>query len=218
MLNNKIMRFCILPAIILFLSGSTLVAQDRLMKPELYLGANFGITESKIMFNPTVDQGFLRGYNGGLVMRYIAEQNVGMQAELNFSQRGWTESSGQYARQLNYIELPFMTHIYIGKKNRFFFNLGPKISYLISEKELVNNVTASTEEQQIAKIQNLFDYGLCGGFGVLFTVGKNALQLDSRAYYSLSNIYSSSNKSIDYFNSSNNLNLSVNLAWLIKVK
>jgi len=210
------MRFCILPAIILFLSGSTLVAQDRLMKPELYLGANFGITESKIMFNPTVDQGFLRGYNGGLVMRYIAEQNVGMQAELNFSQRGWTESSGQYARQLNYIELPFMTHIYIGKKNRFFFNLGPKISYLISEKELVNNVTASTEEQQIAKIQNLFDYGLCGGFGILFTVGKNALQLDTRAYYSLSNIYSS--RKIDYFDTSNNLNLSVNLAWLIKVK
>jgi len=216
MLNNKIMRFCILPAIILLLSGTTVVAQDRLMKPELYLGTNVGITESKIMFYPNVDQGFLRGYNGGLVMRYIAEKNVGMQAELNFSQRGWTESSGQYARQLNYVELPFMTHIYIGKKNRFFFNLGPKISYLISEKELVNNVTASTEEQQIAKIQNLFDYGLCGGFGILFTVGKNALQLDTRAYYSLSNIYSS--RKIDYFDTSNNLNLSVNLAWLIKVK
>ena len=203
-------------AFFLLLYTSALSAQDRLIIPELYIGVNYGITESKVMFNPAVNQGFLMGYNGGLVMRYIAEKNVGMQAELNFSQRGWNESSGLYSRQLNYIELPFMTHIYIGNKSRFFFNLGPKISYLISEKELINNVSGSTEVQQITKIQNPFDYGLCGGLGLLFTIGKNSLQLDTRAYYSLSSVYS--NRKIDNFDSSNNFNLSINLAWLIKVK
>ena len=202
--------------IFISISLSTIVwAQDRLIKPELYLGANFGITESEIMFKPSVNQGFLRGYNGGLVLRYIAEKNVGMQAELNFSQRGWTETSGLFTKQLNYLELPFMTHIYMGKKSRFFINIGPKISYLLSENNLVNNVTGSTEVQHITKIQNPFDYGLCGGLGLLFTVGKNVVQLDTRANFSLSDVYS--NKKIDYFSTSNNFNVSVNLAWLLKV-
>ena len=203
--------------IFIFISTTSIIsAQDRLIQPELYLGANFGITESEVIFNPAINQSFLRGYNGGLVFRYIAEKNVGMQAELNFSQRGWTESSGLYSRQLNYLELPFMTHIFIGKKNRFFINIGPKISYLLSEKVLINNVIGSTEVQQTTKIQNPFDYGLCGGLGFLFTIGGNILQLDTRAYYSLSNIYS--NKKTDYFSNSNNFNVSINLAWLLKVK
>ena len=81
---------------------------------------------------------------------------------------------------------------------------------------LINNVIGSTEVQQTTKIQNPFDYGLCGGLGFLFTIGGNILQLDTRAYYSLSNIYS--NKKTDYFSNSNNFNVSINLAWLLKVK
>lgn len=191
-------------------------AQDRLIKPEIYVGANFGITESMIMFNPSVPQGLLMGYNGGIVFRYIAEKNVGMQAELNFSQRGWKETSGLYTRQLNYIELPFMTHIYIGKKNRFFINLGPKISYLISQSTLLNQTSNSAEIQQTTPVQNPFDYGLCGGMGILFNVKGIILQLDSRVYYSLSDVYSNSKK--DYFSNSNNLNLAVNIAWLFEIK
>lgn len=191
-------------------------AQSRLITPEIYVGANFGVTESMVTFNPSVKQGFLQGYNGGVVFRYIAEKNVGMQAELNFSQRGWKESSGLYTRQLNYIELPFMTHIYIGKKNRFFINLGPKISYLISEKTILNQTTNSTELQQITSVQHPFDYGLCGGLGILFNIKGNIFQLDSRVNYSFSDLYP--NSKTDYFDNSHNLNLSVNLAWLIQVK
>jgi len=192
-------------------------AQDRLMKPEMYLGINAGVTESQIYFKPTVTQGYLRGYNGGLVFRYIAEKNVGMQAELNFSQRGWNEASGLYTRQLNYVELPFMTHIYLGKKNRFFINLGPKISYLISENILLNNTGDLTDENQhFTIVEHAFDYGLCGGIGLLFGIGKNQIQLDTRFNFGLSDIYK--NTKIDYFSNSNNLNLSVNLAWLVKVK
>lgn len=201
--------------IILIALSASLSAQNSLIKPEIYIGANFGVTESMIQFKPTVDQGFLMGYNGGIVFRYIAEKNVGMQAELNFSQRGWKESSGLYTRQLNYIELPFMTHIYIGKKNRFFINLGPKISYLIKEN-VITNQASTTDVQQTTAIQNPFDYGLCGGIGFLFNIKGNIFQLDSRASYSLSDIYSNSKS--DYFDSSKNMTLSVNLAWLVKIK
>lgn len=203
--------------ILVFLIFSTsLMAQVRLAKPEMYVGLNGGVTGSMVIFNPVVAQTYLQGYNGGLVFRYIAEKNVGMQAELNYSQRGWKEASGLFAKQLNYIELPFLTHIYMGNRNRFFINLGPKISYLLSEKVLFNGTTNSTQVQQTTPAQNAFDYGLCGGIGFLFNVKGNLLQLDTRAYYALSDIYSNAKK--DYFDNSNNANLSVNLAWLIQVK
>jgi len=202
--------------VFLIVFSASLLAQSRLIKPEIYLGANFGVTESMVAFHPTVSQDFLQGYNGGLIFRYIAEKNVGMQAELNFSQRGWKESTGLYTRQLNYIELPFMTHIYIGKKNRFFINLGPKIAYLISEKTLLNQTTNPPELQQTDPIQHPFDFGACAGIGILFNIKGNIFQLDSRFNYSFSDIYA--NSKTDYFDKSNNLNLSVNLGWLIQVK
>jgi len=200
---------------ILIVVSSTLSAQVRLVKPEMYLGASLGVTESMVLFNPAIVQGYLMGFNGGIVFRYIAEKNVGMQAELNFSQRGWVEKSGLYTRQLNYIELPFMTHIYVGKKNRFFFNLGPKISYLISEKTILNT-SGTTELQHITPVQHPFDYGGCAGLGLLFNIKGRILQLDTRANYSLSNIFDDQKK--DYFGNSNNFNASINLAWLFQVK
>ena len=201
--------------VLIFVSAS-LYAQARLDKPEMYIGANLGVTESMINFSPAIPQGFLMGFNGGIVFRYIAEKNVGIQAELNFSQRGWTESSGLYSRQLNYIELPFMTHIYVGRKNRFFFNLGPKISYLISERVLLNTTGGSLDAQHITSVQHPFDYGLCTGLGMLFNIKGKIIQLDTRAYYSLSDVFANTKR--DVFSTSNNFNLSVNLAWLFKVK
>ena len=201
--------------VLIFISAS-LYAQVRLDKPEMYIGANLGVTESMINFSPAIPQGFLMGFNGGIVFRYIAEKNVGIQAELNFSQRGWTESSGLYSRQLNYIELPFMTHIYVGRKNRFFFNLGPKISYLISEKVILNSTVGSVDAQHVTSVEHPFDYGLCTGLGMLFNIKGRIIQLDTRANYSLSNIFADTKR--DVFSSSNNLNLSVNLAWLFQLK
>ena len=233
----------------------SLFSQARLDKPEIYLGANVGVTESMVMFNPAVVQGYLQGYNGGIVFRYIAEKNVGMQIELNFSQRGWSESIAKtystsnnlnipqngltplaansiglnryvnqtltksyvsfYSRQLNYIELPFLTHIYIGKKNRFFINLGPKISYLLSESVKTNDLNF-TDVQRATPIQTPFDYGLCGGIGFLFNIKGHVIQLDTRANYGLSDVFFNSKK--DYFSRSNNFDLAVNLAYLIQVK
>jgi len=204
-------------SILLFIVLSTTVfSQSHLKKPEIYVGATFGASESMVMFKPTVAQGFLQGYNGGLVFRYVADKNVGFQVEMNLSQRGWSEKTGLYTRQLNYIELPFLTHFYFGNNSRFFFNIGPKISYLISEKNLINTTTASTEVQHITKIQNPFDYGVSAGFGYLINIKGNIIQLDTRANYSLSDVFS--NDTRDYFDTSNNLYLSVNLAWLLKIK
>jgi len=230
----------------------SLSAQVRLDKPEMYLGADLGVTESMIMFNPAIPQGFLMGFNGGVVFRYIAEKNVGMQAELNFSQRGWTEttintssvnsfsnspqtgiiaipdnnssrfvninqktSNITYSRQLNYIELPFMTHIYVGSKNRFFINIGPKISYMLLESIKTNDLNFTAPERANT-VQHPFDYGLCAGFGYLVNIKGKIFQFDTRANYGLSDIFADQKK--DYFATSSNFNISANLAWLFQVK
>ena len=209
------MRKIFITFFIFFLS-TNLFAQPSSEKPEIYFGTTQGISASMINFSPSVNQGMLLGYNGGLIFRHITEKNVGLQVELNFFQRGWKETDSIYSRRLNYIELPFMTHIYFGNKSRFFFNIGPKISYLLTENVLKNETVSSEKVQHVKSVENPFDYGICGGLGFMFRINKNVLQLDARANYSLSDIFSN-NKS-DYFDTSNNINFSVNLGWLWQVK
>ena len=79
------------------------------------------------------------GFNGGATIRWNTEPNLGIQAELNFTQHGWEEKFEEkpqykYSRTVNYMELPFLTHIHFGSKRvRVFVNLGPKIGYALSE-------------------------------------------------------------------------------------
>ena len=79
------------------------------------------------------------GFNGGATIRWNTEPNLGIQAELNFTQHGWEEKFEEkpqykYSRTVNYMELPFLTHIHFGSKRvRVFVNLGPKIGYALSD-------------------------------------------------------------------------------------
>ena len=94
-------------------------AQKSTFKQELAVGASFGLNFSTIRWN--------------------TEPNLGIQAELNFTQHGWEEKFEEkpqykYSRTVNYMELPFLTHIHFGSKRvRVFVNLGPKIGYALSE-------------------------------------------------------------------------------------
>jgi hypothetical protein len=196
----------------IFLFSTNLFAQPSFEKPEIYFGTTQGMSASMINFSPSVNQEMLLGYNGGFIFRHITEKNVGLQVELNYFQRGWKETDSIYSRRLNYIELPFMTHIYFGNKTRFFFNIGPKISYLLSENILRNETVSSEKVEQVKSVENPFDYGICGGLGFMFKISKNVFQLDARANYSLSDIFS--NNKTDYFDTSNNINVSLNLGWL----
>ncbi len=199
-----------------FYSLNPASAQINKFKGETYLGINGGPSASMVFFKPTVEQEYLTAYHGGLVFRYISEKSLGVQAELNYSQRGWSETGGSFVKRLDYLEIPFLTHIYFGDKTQFIFNIGPKIGYLIQETVLHNNNPASTAEQHVQSIQNKFDYGFAAGLGFLFKINRQVFQLESRANFSFSDIYS--NERRDYFDNSNLINASVTLGWLIQVK
>ena len=125
-MNRKI----VLTVISSFFACCFLFAQKNKFQQELSLGASFGTTFSRVSFAPTsVQQKMKLGYTGGLALRWITEKNLGLQAEINFTQQGWEEKfeeqpQYQYSRTINYIEIPFLTHIYFGSKRfRAFINL-----------------------------------------------------------------------------------------------
>ena len=214
----------------LFMAGTSLLAQPRLPRPEMYIGVHGGVMASSVLFKPKVEgldimQSPLSP-NGGLVFRYAGHKVCAIQVELNYMQRGWREVlkpeggvvAVDYRRQLDYIELPLLMHLYLGGQHvRGFFNLGPQIGYCFRDvsTELPSNVASP----QYQPLDNPFDWGLAGGLGCYYRTKKIGIfQLEARFNFSLGTIYS--NRKVDYFSQSNSMNLSVNFAymWEIKIK
>ncbi|MDD2284654.1 MAG: porin family protein [Paludibacter sp.] len=189
-------------------------AQNNTFQNETYFGISAGPAASMVYFRPTVDQNFLFAYHGGVVFRYINEKSLGVQAEINYSQRGWSEPDESYIKRLDYLEVPFLTHVYFGNNTRFFFNVGPKVGYLLKETVLRNNNPASIREQHIQHIQNKFDYGLAFGLGCLFKIKKQVFQLEGRGNFSASDLFSNDRR--EYFDNSNLIHASVTLGWLMQ--
>lgn len=205
-------------------------------KPEWNIGGGFGPTFSSISFvtfqgaNPKVKNN--TQYHGGLAVRYIAERNVGIIGELNFSQQGWESDFKdqnplfKHSHSLTYIEMPIMTHIYFGNKVRFIVNLGPKFQYLISDKEemsaelsdyLNNNPnTDMVTLQYNRKAENKFDYGLIGGLGMEFRTGIGYFSLEGRYYFGLGDVFNNKKNEYNFSRSANRI-LSAKLTYYIKL-
>ncbi|MGC3979577.1 MAG: porin family protein [Paludibacteraceae bacterium] len=207
----------IVVVLVFFCTHQTLFPQTVLLDPpEHYIGTSHGVNASTVLFNPSVTQNFMfLGYTGGICYRYVTEKRVGLQLELKYSQRGWEEASGKYTRRIDYIELPMLTHIYLFDKHRVIFNLGPKVSYVLSDTKLKNTVPDLTVEQQ-KDVYYPFDYGLTAGIGYnLHTRKTGVYELEFRCYYGLSDIFA--NTKSDYFVTSNYLNFSLNLGWYFQL-
>lgn len=215
--------------VVLMITGSCLFAsaQQKDFKYELYVGAKGGITFSQVRFYPNVQTSFLQGNTGGLIFRLISEPHIGFQVEVNYIQKGWQEKpfTGQFANtsyfhQLNYVNMPVMTHVNIGKKAmRFILNLGPEVSYLMSEAQGFrppDGITSSLDGYKAYygnKIDAPVDILFGGGIGMEYHFkGGSAISLEGRAFYSLPNVYDS--KKYTYKASQSN-GAQVTMAYLI---
>ncbi|MDR1762430.1 MAG: PorT family protein [Dysgonamonadaceae bacterium] len=225
---NRIRFFALLLPCLIFAVGSLEAQTASRFQPEWSFGFNAGSTLSKVSFNSQirVPQEYLIQYSGGLTARYISENHVGIQAEINYSLRGWKEQTdtlhlNRYTRSLAYLEIPLLTHIYVnlGKRARFIFNLGPQISYLISDDVItqeINEPDGAIPEYYSAKIQRRFDYGLKGGAGLEFRTGSGSIILDGKYYFGLSDIFN--NTRADIFQASSNKVIGINLTYLFRLK
>jgi hypothetical protein len=171
--------------------------------PQLGIGLHAGINRSNVNFVPTMRQEAVNLYAAGIIVNYISEPYLGLQLECNLSQKGWQESNdstGSYSRTINYLEIPFLTHIYIPvKKALISFDLGPYIAFSQGFSEdydpslRANPVTDTLQLGVInfygKEIDHPFDYGFMGGIAAGYNSPVGEFQIRFRYSQSLSNIF-----------------------------
>lgn len=215
---------------ILILAGTVLMAQPRLDKPEIFLGAHGGVKASTMLFSPSVKQlDILHSPltpNGGLVFRYAEHKVCALQVECNYMQNGWaevygTEASNQtiYTRKLHYIQVPFLMHLGFGRKGfRGFFNLGPQIGFCVADQSYWSNTNALQQNQlQHQPIDNKFDWGAAAGLGCYYKSQKaGVFQLEARFHFSLGGAFDVGQ--LEHFKMANPMGISLNLGYLWEFK
>lgn len=143
-----------------------------------------------------------------------------------------------YERRVNYVQIPVFARLGWGRERRglqFFFQVGPQIGLYLNEKASFNfdldhpnswNRTSLVSGPDFQShtysnmyhmpVENKFDYGIAGGFGLEFSHRKlGHFLLDGRYYYALGNIYGNSKR--DYFSTSNFQNIVVKFAYLFDI-
>ncbi len=197
------------------------------------IGLKGGVDLSRVSFTPSVKQGLLLGGNAGITFRYIEENHFGLIAEVNFEQRGWRENFEEYpyeySRTLNYVQIPFLAHIYFGRRGKFFFNAGPEIGFMIGESTKANfdykNLSSVsgfptslriTYQYQLAA-ENKVDYGISAGLGGEFSLNKrNSIYIEGRFYYGLGNVLVSG-RTHD-FRGSNSMSVMATVGYWFRIK
>lgn len=181
-------------------------AQPRVPK-ELDLGIVGGAVMSRMNFDPTISQDMAAGYTLGISARYIEEKFFGLQAEVLVTRRGYKDRytdfpSYKFQRNLTYLEVPFLSHIYfpMGRRNEICVDLGPKFGMLLWEKtdnrlptdfgQPGSSTAGFRTDHHTMDIKYRFDYGIQAGLGYEFKFSPQiSLQLSGRYYFGLGNIF-----------------------------
>ncbi len=204
---------------ILFVGANSVFGQVNYFVPEYGVGVRGGATASWVSFSPSVAQSSTYGWQAGGVFRYVSAKYFGVQVEANFTQRGWTEQSDAYTytRQLNYVEVPFLSHIYFGGKVfRWFFHLGPSVSYQISDNVESTVTNAQQKPRHTMAVKNRLDYAIAVGTGFEFNTKRAGIyQLEARYSFGLGDMFP--NSATDDYRRSSNQNLSLCLGLLFNV-
>ncbi|MEA4916410.1 porin family protein [Proteiniphilum sp.] len=222
--------------LLIFFAFLPLQAQKETSKSELYLGAGAGTLFSKMDFVPGVPQVYKQGIFSGISAKYISEKHLGLIVELNYVQRGWKEefdssTDFSYSRTLNYVDIPFMTHVYFGDKTRFVFNAGPQISLLLGDSQKMSQSLSDNLDERRAnnpearigmQYEGMYDlskidYGLVGGIGMEIRTGIGDFDLEGRYYFGLGDIFTSRRSDKAYFSRSASRVIEAKLTYYIRI-
>ena len=229
-----IMKKLILSALACLLA-LPIMAQLGEERQNLAVGVNMGMNMTKVDFSPRIKQKSHNGMAFGLTARYMCEKYFnmmcGIQAEINYTQRGWKEdiedgTENTYSRTMNYVEIPLLAHLAFGKDAldkgvKFFVNMGPQVAFFLNEKEKMSeNWNPSGRPngviQQYGKmVENKFDYGLLGGLGLELSTKAGHFLLEGRYYYGLADFWGSLKK--DDFGRSGHSYMGVKLTYLFDI-
>lgn len=197
---------------------SVIVYAQEEFVPETYFGIKLGGNSTGIFSDPLIIQNIYPGLTSGLVFKHISQKSLGIQMELNYNQAGWSEnlySTNTYIRRLDYIQLPIMSHVSLGnKKMRYVINLGPYVSYLLSEKEEIDLMTEAREKDYYRKaIDNKAEVGFCFGVGVSRHTSIGLFQAEARVSSGLTDIFKKTQE-VPYA-TSKNISAGLSISYMI---
>jgi hypothetical protein len=181
---------------------------------ELVVGVKGGVTISSIAFEPIMDnQNHLMGMIAGGLFRYSGEKYLAIQIEANYFQCGWQENN-LYSRQLSYVQIPVLTHIFFGRKNfRAFVNLGPNVAVLVGDKISGDSISG---KGAVEPVKRRFDYGILAGAGIELHTKSGIYQIEGRYNFGLGDVFI--NNPSDTFRRSAHRNIVVTFGYLFDVK
>jgi hypothetical protein len=182
----------------LLLAGiaSVVMAQKPNIPAKRYLGVNFGYGMSGVMFQPDLKQTSYAGsYSGGLSFKYVGEKYMAFQAELNYVLRGYKKpevGDSVYTRTYSSIMLPIMAQGSVTyKRVSVLLNLGCYASYMLNSKDQIKTkgITYKNDYEFFLKRDRRYEFGVLGGVGLGLKLNSILLQVESRYYYGLTNLY-----------------------------
>ncbi len=125
----------------------------------------------------TEDLKWIINYRLGAQLIYNLSENFGIRSGIDFLQKGYRVdyeitdiSTTKYRNNLNYLSIPVLAHFYTDKRMRWFFNIGPEISYFINGTQKGESKTPEDLlpiDYKISDGINSFDISLSVGGGIL---------------------------------------------------
>ncbi len=198
-----------------------LTAQKPEFIPSTYLGITAGGAFNRVGFTPYVKQNMLAANSFGVMFSHVSEPHIGVQIELNYAGRGWTEnldSLGNYTRNLTVLDIPFTAAFIIGsKKLRFAFNLGPDVTYLLHDKEKISISDTSFFKGYYGQPMNQsWSFGFTLGASVEWYSKIGAFAIRASYNYMLTN-YFSLKSDVFYYEESRSQTLNLGVSYFIKI-
>jgi hypothetical protein len=158
---------------------------------QLYVGTMQGVAISKVYFSPSYSQTLTTAYSGGVLLTYLENGGMGIDFGLLLTQRGWALNyeDTSYARLNNVLELPFLSHITLGKGNvRGILLIGANLGYIMSAKE---ESEVGSGSYSFTDADNRVTFGLSGGLGMKYVQPNWFTQITVRYVNDISNLYES---------------------------
>lgn len=138
----------------------------------LRVGVKGGINLANLRTDEVDDNNMKVGLNLGLFAKLPVSNAFSIQPEILYSSKGskltydnFVMGEGEYRFNLNYLEMPVLGVIHIGKN--FNIHAGPYVAFLASSniKDMNDDGTIEDIKDLDADKFNRFDYGIAGGIG-----------------------------------------------------
>lgn len=188
------------------------------------LGLRGGSSFSQVSFTtargvPRPAQAVVQGIEAGFLWRTLNNKRLGLQAELNYSSKGWNIYPGtaeEHQREYQYMQLPLLSHLQLGRgKFKFIVQAGAFVAYAWQIEDVrLPGPNASPRVVYGHQVSQPWQFGVLGGAGPAFELPVGMLQLEARFAQHLSHVLRPDLSRNDDFLASHQQSITFGLQWV----